>query len=72
MAENNLELLQNKLVFLQREKIIRVDAGTRFQLEQEIKEVQTQIQEITREIENLRSLQQQPLLLPHLQKYLFP
>jgi predicted MPP superfamily phosphohydrolase len=53
--QNNRELLQNKLVFLQRDKIIKVDAGTRFQLEQEIKEVQTQIQEITREIENLQT-----------------
>jgi 3',5'-cyclic AMP phosphodiesterase CpdA len=53
--QDNRELLQNKLVFLQRDKIIKVDAGTRFQLEQEIKEVQTQIQEITREIENLQT-----------------
>lgn len=51
----NYELLQNKLIFLQREKIIKVDAGTRFQLEQEIKDVQTQIQEVAREIEKLQA-----------------
>ncbi|MCC5616280.1 hypothetical protein LC605_14635 [Nostoc sp. CHAB 5836] len=48
--QDNYELLQNKLLFLQREKIIKVDAATRFQLEQEIKEVQTQIQEVEQEI----------------------
>ncbi|MDZ8241109.1 MAG: CHAT domain-containing protein [Nostoc sp. ChiQUE01a] len=49
--EDNYDLLQNKLLFLQREKIIKADAATRFQLEQEIKEVKRQIQEIKQEIE---------------------
>lgn len=49
--EDNYDLLQNKLLFLQREKIIKADAATRFQLEQEIKEVKRQIEEIKQEIE---------------------
>lgn len=53
--QDNYDLLQNKLIFLQREKIIKVDAGTRFQLEQEIKEIQSQIQEVAREIEKLQT-----------------
>jgi predicted RNase H-like nuclease (RuvC/YqgF family) len=59
--QDNYELLQNKLIFLQREKIIKVDAATRFQLEQEIKEVQTQIQEVAREIKNLQA---KPSVIP--------
>jgi CHAT domain len=53
--QDNYNLLQSKLIFLQREKIIKVDAGTRFQLEQEIKEIQSQIQEVAREIEKLQA-----------------
>ena len=49
--QDNYELFQNKLLFLQREKIIKVDPGTRFQLEQDIKEVEKQIQEIEGRIE---------------------
>lgn len=53
--QDNYDLLQNKLIFLLREKIIKVDAGTRFQLEQEIKDIQSQIQEVACEIEKLQA-----------------
>ncbi|NJM73923.1 MAG: hypothetical protein HC862_29565 [Scytonema sp. RU_4_4] len=51
--QENYELLQTKISYLQREKIINADPSRGFQLEQEIKKLQLQLKEIEQQLEKL-------------------
>lgn len=53
--QNNYDLLQQKLLFLQRSKITNSNPATAFQIDHEIKEAQIQIQEVEQQLEKLQA-----------------